>query len=357
MTFFGEDIKKLGAHYNTLRVLPQFSPNMTVKVTAGSFWYNYKTFVDFPGATTSTIVAPTTQGTAKIVIVAINKAALLSIIDGVASTNPKIPELLSSVMPLAFVLVKYGQTFITDESIFDARAIFHNPSFVVPHNLIEGRDVNNAHPINSITNLRSELDEKVSISLLDSHLNTKSDVNGTPAKSFTINKNSVGVPLDDVFINVERGSLTDATIQWDETNDRWVFNEDLAIKDNSTGRLTGVLLQDYLGESENIYRLIVKQTGEIGVINVNDELNPIFMQSNGDGKVKLDSADSADYLESKLDTNTLEKVSGKIKVKTVFSSDLEISDLNKGVILKSPDGSRFRLSVENDGTITSSKLS
>jgi phage-related tail fiber protein len=36
--------------------------------------------------------------------------------------------------------------------------------------------------------------------------------------------------------------------------------------------------------------------------------------------------------------------------------DFEITDATKGIILKSPDNSRFRISVDNDGILTTVKI-
>lgn len=36
--------------------------------------------------------------------------------------------------------------------------------------------------------------------------------------------------------------------------------------------------------------------------------------------------------------------------------DIEITDATKGVILKAADGGRWRLTVENDGSISTTKL-
>ena len=38
------------------------------------------------------------------------------------------------------------------------------------------------------------------------------------------------------------------------------------------------------------------------------------------------------------------------------NGDIEVTDNTKGVILKSPDGSRFRLEVANDGTLSTEAL-
>jgi lipopolysaccharide export system protein LptC len=36
--------------------------------------------------------------------------------------------------------------------------------------------------------------------------------------------------------------------------------------------------------------------------------------------------------------------------------DIEVTDFSKGVVLKSPDGSRWRVTMENDGTLTTTNL-
>ena len=40
----------------------------------------------------------------------------------------------------------------------------------------------------------------------------------------------------------------------------------------------------------------------------------------------------------------------------ITATDFEITDSTKGMILKSPSNSRFRLSVDNDGILTTVKL-
>ena len=48
------------------------------------------------------------------------------------------------------------------------------------------------------------------------------------------------------------------------------------------------------------------------------------------------------------------RVSGSIVNPT--ADDLEVTDFTKGVILKSPDGTRWRLTIDNDGTVTRTPL-
>ena len=39
-----------------------------------------------------------------------------------------------------------------------------------------------------------------------------------------------------------------------------------------------------------------------------------------------------------------------------FSSDVEVVDATKGIVLRSPDGSRWRVTIDNAGTLVRTKL-
>ena len=54
-----------------------------------------------------------------------------------------------------------------------------------------------------------------------------------------------------------------------------------------------------------------------------------------------------------LDINGAASIAGAITDVTTLtaSSDIEVTDKTKGIILASPNGSRFRLEVANDGTL------
>lgn len=80
---------------------------------------------------------------------------------------------------------------------------------------------------------------------------------------------------------------------------------------------------------------------------------------NNIGKVLLNSGDdSPGYLADKIDANTMkvDLENGVIKVKTVVSHDIEITDSTKGIILTSPNGTRFRITVDDSGNLTTTKL-
>lgn len=74
------------------------------------------------------------------------------------------------------------------------------------------------------------------------------------------------------------------------------------------------------------------------------------------------AVDSATYKTTNQAAN--DYVTIKIKSDTTYlpllqpktKTDFEITDLSKGVILKSPNGNRWRLTINNDGSISSSSL-
>lgn len=74
------------------------------------------------------------------------------------------------------------------------------------------------------------------------------------------------------------------------------------------------------------------------------------------------AADSTTYKTTTQAAN--DYVTIKIKSDTTYlpliqprtRTDFEITDLSKGVILKSPNGNRWRLTINNDGSISSSSL-
>ena len=51
-------------------------------------------------------------------------------------------------------------------------------------------------------------------------------------------------------------------------------------------------------------------------------------------------------------------ISGNLNVTGTgtHSSDVEITDTTKGVILKSPDGTRWRITIDNTGVLTTTSL-
>lgn len=230
---YGDTLKKLNAHMNTLKVSAQAQPNMTVRVSAGSYWFNNKTFVDFYGGNSKMIVS--SQSGTKFVIIGLSKQGSIKIIDGVPSSNPVLPELEPGTMPLAAVVVRPGAVAITEDNIFDVRQVFQSPNFITTHENIEGRDVKDAHPISAITGLQNLLDEKVEKSELNSRLDAKSELDGTTSATFTLNTDENGNPMDRAAFAIKRGLEPEVALVWNETDNQWEIDQDLVITDDTKG--------------------------------------------------------------------------------------------------------------------------
>ena len=74
--------------------------------------------------------------------------------------------------------------------------------------------------------------------------------------------------------------------------------------------------------------------------------------------IQTDSSSGAEVTIKREGSTKLATSSAGIDVTGTItaSSDIEVSDKTKGIILKSPDGSRFRLEVANDGTLSTEAL-
>ena len=75
------------------------------------------------------------------------------------------------------------------------------------------------------------------------------NINSTDVKfdgtNLVLNKNHTGTPTENATITVERGSSTDATITWDETQDRWEVSNGIEVQ----GQITGTSGLDLNGNS------------------------------------------------------------------------------------------------------------
>jgi len=100
----GSAARKLGSYFTPLKVEAQASPNMTVRVSEGSFWTANNEYVEYIGGTSPNISAPSTD--AKWVLVTITSNGMINIVDGVPSGNPELPPPSSykNELPLAAIL-------------------------------------------------------------------------------------------------------------------------------------------------------------------------------------------------------------------------------------------------------------
>ncbi|AEO93514.1 gp255 [Bacillus phage G] len=310
---YGDQYKKLNSYLSALKVTAQMVPNMTVKVTAGGFWFDSSTYVNFPGGSTPEITKPNAQ--AKFVIVCITKTGVIKFIESEAKANPELPKLEKNVVPLAAIFVKNNTEIITEENIFDMRPIIQSPNFITSHDQISGRDESCAHPISAITNLQEELDKKLDIELLTGHLALKADAAGTPSDTFTLNNNETEVPSRQVSIVVDRGTEDHVKITWDENKRRWLFDGDVQVATPNKGFVVADSVLDEADGVKKTFR-IVASNGNIGLQDTKDS-SISFAQ---DQYMKVSATDTSGYLEDKIDTEKFEIVDNKLTVSAALQS-------------------------------------
>ena len=224
----GEELKRLNAHLNLLKVSAQDIPNMTVKVGPGNFWANGNSFIEFAGGNSPIITKPITGS--KYVCVVITKFAQLAIIEGPTSATlaiePALPQLNKDVLPLAIIYIKFNTTIITNDMIYDARPLFNLGAFKLNHSDLDSRNVADAHNIESITGLRTELDEKPTVNDINNLLVNKADNDGTTSNIFKLNKDVTGEPDEDTILEFHRGAESSAVIKYSEATQRLEFSND-----------------------------------------------------------------------------------------------------------------------------------
>lgn len=213
----GNDLRLINAHLNTLKVTSGLDPDMTVEVSAGVFWLNGKELVEFDGATSGTITAP--SGDSRLDLVVINNSGTLQVVTGAEALNPVVPDCPSGCVPLAVIDLGTEDTKITNDMIYDIRGSI---TVLDNHASLSGLTSGGCHPISAITGLQTELDSKIDSGSID--LSGKADVDGTPSATFTLNSDAV--PAVNATIMVERDSADNTGLRWDESGDQWVFTND-----------------------------------------------------------------------------------------------------------------------------------
>jgi hypothetical protein len=230
---YGDEYRKLFGNMATLHPSAQDSPNMTVKISAGGFWSyldGVAVYVEYLGGSSPSISAPI--GNAKWVIVTLNPAGMVVLIDGEASASPVLPTLPRNRYPIALVYVQSGDTKLVNEYIFDARPIFSNS--VRSHQDLMDKTVEGAHPTSAITGLDTTLATLATSAELTDGLAEKAGVDGTSAVTFKMNQDQTGTPGSDVTFEVERGDETNVKIMWNEATGQWQYTNDGAVWHNLT---------------------------------------------------------------------------------------------------------------------------
>ncbi len=223
---YGDGYKRVGAYFSNLQVTAQTVPGMTVKISAGGFWYYSNTgasYVEYVGGNSPAMTAPV--GNAKWVIITIGQSGIISIVDGSPGAHPVLPAVPGKGrIPLAAIYINAGTTSITNDIIFDIRPLF--PMEVRDHSDLEGTGATGLHPITSISGLVDSLAQLVSMTALAAYLADKADKTGTVETNFILNKDYTGTPGSDCLFEIERGSESNTALKWDEYINKWRFTDD-----------------------------------------------------------------------------------------------------------------------------------
>ena len=242
------------------------TPDMTVRIKQGAFWINNEKFVEYAGGVSPKIEAPRTG--AKWVLVALNKAGKCVLVNGaVRSNNPEPPTLSQNMLPLAFVYVKSSTTVITNDMVYDARPEFSVGGYPINHADLQNRNKENAHSIESISGLRDELDDKISLDDTKNLIRNKADYDGTFSSSFTLNVDDSGVPVEHCGIYVNRGALPKVGIKYNEDLDEWQYTNDGT---NWLSWAAGINVPDASATEFGVVKLSVDPNGESIAVGIND---------------------------------------------------------------------------------------
>ncbi len=150
---YGHELLKENAVLSTLKATPQPIPDMTLQVSAGGFWYKAKQFIEYAGGKSPAFTAPATG--AKWSLLVINNLGYLQTVDGLAGTNPEMPDCPRNTFAVKAIYLQQNATQITTENSFDLRPVF--TSALYSHADMDDRDNVNQHPISAITNLQNEI--------------------------------------------------------------------------------------------------------------------------------------------------------------------------------------------------------
>lgn len=448
----GNSLRELNLHTAMLKVTQQNDPDMTVKVSEGSFW-NGTSFIEYDGGSTSIITAPNIGS--RYVVVSLNKDAALTLTYGVQSNGAQdLPTLTKDLLPLAAILVSYNTTKITKDLIYDIKPIINLPSSssntdltayytktdidnkllaLNPANLadyytkkevddfISGKitmavgidltnyytkaDIDNkltANQPQDLTNYynKSEVDAdlllKSNVADVDNALALKANVDDLKLKADITDLDkkaniddvdkalSLKVGFSDTYTKTEIDAKLEKTINLSNDYTKTDVDNALANKADLTSVYTkadidakissistsGVDLTDYCKKSEvdddlklkaNVTDVYTKAEVDAKIPVV--DLTNYYKKSEVDDGLLL-KANSADvYTKAEVDTNLNSKINSSDallsfskKADLVGANDIEISDATKGLVLTSPGGFKFRITVDDSGVLTANKI-
>jgi hypothetical protein len=379
----GDNFRRIGAHTEMLKVSAQDNPALTVKINAGGFFANGIDYVEYGGGSSTHVTVPTTG--AKWVVILLNKAGLIDIVDGESVTNnPELPVIPQSSLPLAAIYIKAGTRIITNDMIFDIRPIFSSGVYPINHNEIGGLDADDCHPIKSIIGLNQALTIRPTEAAIQTMLETKMDLDGTPSAEFILNRDETGTPSTSVGIIVKRGDQPDVSIKFNEDADKWQFTNDGAKWYNfAEGAVTTpVEVVTYTKEESDAKYALKADIPVIPDISGKVDASIVYTKTEADAKYAL-KTDIIDY-SSKVDATAvytkveadakyalkteLPDISGKADATAVYTKTEADGLLNnkantsdvfskaEGVILTSSGGKKFKLVVADDGVLSTEPI-
>lgn len=202
----GDSDRKIGANFAPLSVAPQDEPNMTAKIRQGSFWTALGEYIEFAGGNTVAFTIPS-AGNARWDLITIDTNSVVNVTEGTEGVAPQLPPVPDNELQLAAVFMRDNTVSVKADMIFDVR-----PLFVAKHE--------------TLADLSTQLGLKADLSYVDNNLDTKADIGGTPEANFILNQDLTGSGATNAAFVVERGSLANVEIRWNEALTQWELSND-----------------------------------------------------------------------------------------------------------------------------------
>lgn len=326
---YGNQYRKANNHFEELKAIAQEIPNRTLKVNPGLYWRG-KYLIEFKGSNTPGFENPPSPNHAKFDIVAIDEYNKVVILEGDQSDiQAELPDVPEDYLPLAAVYLKNNTISISDSMIFDLRPYLNIKSLNLDHSCTLNRNSPDQHSISSITDLETKLNQKADKLSFDNFvlstntsLNYRSHVEGTDSTEFHLNRTYTGVPSSDCYFSVNRGSLTNVAIRWNEAENQWQYTND------------GV---SWIPFNNSVNNSSPATDGALGLVRLSNvsptPTTPTVVETN-DSRLLTDSEKS---LVLNHVSNSVTSVSGKTGVVNLNKVDVGLdqldntSDLNKPV--------------------------
>lgn len=222
----GDEFRKNFAIHQIGLVKAQDTPDLSVRINPMMFPTYGNNWVQYSGGNSQPMTPPEPTY-AKWVIVTINGVGGIQLIDGTqAANNPLFPTIPEENLPLAAVFIQGDDTEVTNDMVYDIRPFLQVGTNLPRHKQVKETDLDDLHPINSITGLSDALNDRITMEQFLNALLNKANVTGTTSEKFTLNEDETGVPASTVTIAVDRGDQPEVGIRWNEQTEIWEFTTD-----------------------------------------------------------------------------------------------------------------------------------